>query len=276
MYWRITQIAHQLLSALAHLHDCSIVHRDIKPENVLFVGETVKLADFGSANFVDKVKRETVCGTPEYLAPEMVLKKGHDQKADIWGFGVLFFELLEGKTPFSVSGRTDLKTQDAMFHQLMQNILVLAAHQQSDIKMNKGHSSEAIDFVLKCLNRNPQKRWPAQALLRHPFITKHLHHHVERSQRSVFGERSTHTQSNLNIILSNKVSQKVLPEDDTDQDLEEIFKSNTTPFVSPSCFNSTLASPSPQVRRVCKSAAEEPRVHRKQRSALAGRPDSHA
>jgi serine/threonine protein kinase len=120
------------------------VHRDIKPENVLFVGDTVKLADFGSANQRDKVGKETVCGTPEYIAPEMVMKKGHDEKADVWGFGVLFFELLEGKTPFSVSGRADLKTQDALFHQLMQNILVLAAqpalrHQDEENRLARSH-----------------------------------------------------------------------------------------------------------------------------------------
>ncbi len=229
-----------MLSALAYLHDRSIVHRDIKPENVLFVGDTVKLADFGSANFLDQVRRETVCGTPEYIAPEMVMKKGHDQKADVWGFGVLFFELLQGKTPFSVSHRTDLRSQEAMFQQLMHNILVRAAHQHSDIQMRKSLSHGATDLVLKCLNRNPERRWSVHALLRHPFFAKHLRHPSESTQHSA-GDRSTFLQSNLNIVLSSKVTQKVLPEDDAD--LEDLFKSNTTPFVSPSSFNSTLDSP---------------------------------
>jgi serine/threonine protein kinase len=240
---RVTQVAQQLLNALAYLHERGIVHRDIKPENVLFVGDTVKLADFGSANFQDKVRRETVCGTPEYLAPEMVLKKGHDHKADVWGFGVLFFELLEGQTPFVVANGPGLETQDALFQQLMQNILVRPIHQHADVKMMKSRSPAATDLVLRCLNRNPEKRWDAQALLRHPFFARYLP--TPTGSQHSNADKSAQTLSSLNVVLSSKVSQKVLPEDDLD--LEDFYKSNTTPFVSPSSLNSTAQSPSPQV-----------------------------
>ena len=82
-----------------------IIHRDIKPENLLFFDGILKLADFGSSNRKNKIMKETMCGTPEYLAPEMVLKQGHDEKLDVWAVGVLYYELIFGITPFS----TDLR-----------------------------------------------------------------------------------------------------------------------------------------------------------------------
>jgi serine/threonine protein kinase len=88
-----------------HQQSPPIIHRDIKPENLLIFGNTLKLADFGSSNTKDKIMKETMCGTPEYLAPEMVLKQGHDEKLDVWAVGVLFYELIYGITPFS----TDLR-----------------------------------------------------------------------------------------------------------------------------------------------------------------------
>ena len=57
-----------------HRQSPPVVHRDIKPENILCFGDSLKLADFGSSNMIDKIMKETVCGTPEYLSPEMILK----------------------------------------------------------------------------------------------------------------------------------------------------------------------------------------------------------
>lgn len=94
-----------------HSQQPPIVHRDIKPENLLCFGSIVKLADFGSANSVNKILKETVCGTPEYLAPEMIRKQGHCEKLDVWCAGILFFELLFRKTPFSL-GLNNFKTLD--------------------------------------------------------------------------------------------------------------------------------------------------------------------
>ena len=198
----------------------------------------MKLADFGSANFQSKVRRETVCGTPEYLAPEMVLKKGHDHKADVWGFGALLFELLEGKTPFAVEGAPGRESQDALFQRLMQNILVRPAHQHADVKMLKTRSPEATDLVLRCLNRSPEKRWDAASLLRHPFFARHS---PAGSLLLSSADRGTLRFSSLNVVLSSKVHQKVLPEDDSD--FEDIFKSNTAHYVSPSSLHSSPVSP---------------------------------
>jgi len=82
--------------------DPPIIHRDIKPENILLDAEdAIKLADFGWSNFFNENReRMTYCGTPEYLAPEMIRQSGHDKSLDIWNLGVLLFELLTGNPPF--------------------------------------------------------------------------------------------------------------------------------------------------------------------------------
>ncbi len=99
---KVTKYMDDVIKAVEYLHskDPPIIHRDIKPENVLICDDTLKIADFGWSNYDDEI-RNTFCGTPDYLSPEMILGTGHNEKLDIWGLGVLMFELLHGRPPFS-------------------------------------------------------------------------------------------------------------------------------------------------------------------------------
>ena len=85
---------------MEYLHALGIVHRDLKLENVLVAQDgALKLTDFGFAKKI-KYRSWTLCGTPEYLAPEIILEKGHGKAVDWWAFGVLFYEMLNGHSPF--------------------------------------------------------------------------------------------------------------------------------------------------------------------------------
>lgn len=90
-----------VLSALAYLHNKDIAYRDMKPENCLIDRQGYpKLVDFGFAKIIHG-KSFTLCGTPEYLAPELVLGRGHNKAVDYWAFGILIFEMQAGYSPFS-------------------------------------------------------------------------------------------------------------------------------------------------------------------------------
>jgi len=104
-----------VVSVLEYLHDRDIVHRDLKPENlVLDAAGYLKLTDFGSAKLLNKGEKTfTMCGSPEFQAPEIVAKKGHNHAADWWALGVVVFQFLSGKTPFEAEGDV-IQTQRAI------------------------------------------------------------------------------------------------------------------------------------------------------------------
>eukprot|EP00899_Mesostigma_viride_P016405 jgi/Mesvir1/24766/Mv22022-RA.1 len=92
--------AAQVLLAFEHLHNMDIIYRDLKPENLLLDKDgNVKVTDFGFAKRITH-RTYTLCGTPDYLAPEIILNKGHGKPVDWWAFGVLIYEMIAGFPPF--------------------------------------------------------------------------------------------------------------------------------------------------------------------------------
>jgi len=101
----------EIVLALQHLHDKGVVYRDLKPENIMLDHEGhVKLSDFGLAKLKSSSFKQinTFCGTPEYLAPEIILEKGYTKSVDWWALGCVLYEMLAGKHPFRRKNRADM------------------------------------------------------------------------------------------------------------------------------------------------------------------------
>jgi aurora kinase A len=148
----------QLAEALQYLHRHHIIHRDIKPENLLVDHHNnLKLADFGWSVHAPSLRRQTLCGTLDYLPPEMVDQKGYNAMADVWCVGVLCFEFLVGKPPFEAEG------QQATYA----NITAVNYRYPSDFP------PLAKDLVSRCLVKDPRRRISIDDILDHDWLRQH-------------------------------------------------------------------------------------------------------
>ncbi|EGG22468.1 protein serine/threonine kinase [Cavenderia fasciculata] len=167
---QIAVVSKDVLQGLAYLHSVRKIHRDIKAGNILLnnMGES-KLADFGvSGQLSDTMaKRQTVIGTPFWMAPEVIQEVGYDYKADIWSYGITCIEMAEGKPPlFNVHP--------------MRVIFMIPNPTRPPPKLSEPErwSNEFNDFLAKCLTRKPEQRPSADELLKHPFITRARGHNL--------------------------------------------------------------------------------------------------
>ncbi|KMT02980.1 hypothetical protein BVRB_8g195480 isoform B [Beta vulgaris subsp. vulgaris] len=156
-----------LTEALAYCHDKNVIHRDIKPENLLIDHEgRLKIADFGWS-VQSRNKRHTMCGTLDYLAPEMVENKAHDYAVDNWTLGVLCYEFLYGVPPFEAENQRDT------FRRIMKVDLNFPEAPQV--------SSEAKDLISRLLVKDSSKRLCLQKILEHPWILNNADPHRNMS-----------------------------------------------------------------------------------------------
>jgi len=159
------QIAHvctESLKALQYIHSLHRIHRDIKSDNIL-LGEdgSVKIADFGyAAQLTQKQqKRNTVVGTPYWMAPELIRGYDYGVKVDIWSTGIMLMEMAEGEPPYM-----DFPPLRALF--------LITTKGIPDLKTPTKWSKELRDFLAKSLIKDVDQRPDSGVLLNHPFLTK--------------------------------------------------------------------------------------------------------
>ncbi|KAM9359010.1 serine/threonine-protein kinase DCLK1b isoform 1-T1 [Symphorus nematophorus] len=155
-----------LASAIKYLHSLNIVHRDIKPENLLVYehqdgSKSLKLGDFGLATVVNG-PLYTVCGTPTYVAPEIVAETGYGLKVDIWAAGVITYILLCGFPPFRGSG----EDQEALFQQILKGLLDFPAPYWDNV------SDTAKALITGMLQVEVDQRYTAVQVLGHPWVNE--------------------------------------------------------------------------------------------------------
>nr|XP_033480246.1 serine/threonine-protein kinase DCLK2 isoform X3 [Epinephelus lanceolatus] len=158
-------MVYNLAEALKYLHSTNIVHRDIKPENLLVFEypngtKSLKLGDFGLATVVEG-PLYTVCGTPTYVAPEIISESGYGLKVDIWAAGVITYILLCGFPPF----RSESNLQEDLFDQILQGQLDFPSPYWDNI------TDSAKELIGKMLQVNVEARYTAQDILSHPWVT---------------------------------------------------------------------------------------------------------
>lgn len=156
----ISQVMKQTLEGLAYIHSRHVIHRDIKSDNVLIGAEgEIKIADFGYAAQLIKSGRvrQTVCGTPYWMAPELIKGQDYDQKVDIWSLGVMMIECAEGDPPYFEDDPIR-----ALFRITTEGI--------PPLKEPGKWSSNFKDFLAKTVIQDPKQRPSAQDLLQHPFV----------------------------------------------------------------------------------------------------------
>ena len=160
--------AAQIILALGHLHSNKIIYRDLKPENILIDEDGyLCLADFGLARFLEEDKRATsFCGTPEYMAPEIITAEGHNRAVDWWSLGVLLYEMLVGVPPFYHQNQ----------HTMYQFIVSKAVVFPDPIKHKITVSDPAKDLISKLLTKKQTDRLGSAVgdfndILKHPFFS---------------------------------------------------------------------------------------------------------
>ncbi|CAA3018900.1 serine threonine- kinase ATG1c-like isoform X1 [Olea europaea subsp. europaea] len=154
----------QLAEGLKILRENNLIHRDLKPQNLLLStnddNSVLKIADFGFARSLQpRGLAETLCGSPLYMAPEIMQLQKYDAKADLWSVGAILFQLVTGRTPYTGNNQI----------QLLQNIVKSTELQfPPDVKNLNPH---CIDLCRKLLRRNPVERLTFEEFFNHPYLS---------------------------------------------------------------------------------------------------------
>ncbi|KAI8643180.1 kinase-like domain-containing protein [Parasitella parasitica] len=158
----------QMVNALIYLHSKRVIHRDIKPENLMLgLNGEVKIGDFGWSVKTGRLdnRRHTLCGTLDYLPPEMVEGRVHNENVDLWSLGILLYELIVGSPPFEEKEAINEDVSSAITYERIRNV---------DLQFPKHVSRDAADLIRNLLKYNAADRLPLREIMYHPFIVKNF------------------------------------------------------------------------------------------------------
>lgn len=157
-----TEAIRPVIDAIRYCHEMGIVHRDLKPENLLYSSNEldgiVKISDFGLARFYDDDPMTTACGSPSYVAPEIIVGKGYGIEVDCWSLGVIIYTMLCGYQPFTG------ETNPELFEAIKAGVFTFPSPDWDNV------SNSAKDLIRNCLILDPKERFTAKDMLVHPWI----------------------------------------------------------------------------------------------------------
>ncbi|XP_046726340.1 calcium/calmodulin-dependent protein kinase type 1B-like [Silurus meridionalis] len=218
----------QVLEAVKYLHQLDIVHRDLKPENLLyetpFQDSKIVLSDFGLSKIADQGFLSTACGTPAYVAPELLQEKTYGKEVDLWAMGVISFILLCGYPPFYDDSDTELYKQ------------IIEAKVEFDSPYWDDISDSAKDFIVHLLEKDPKRRFNCEQALQHLWISgraaleKNIHSSVSEQIQKNFAKSQWKRAFNATMLvhhLRKKAHTSEEKEPDTSTGTaEDLLKSN--------------------------------------------------
>ncbi len=148
-----TKIILQILEGMSYAHKKNVIHKDIKTSNFILTSTNVQITDFGIAQIVGDTELASegggVIGTPKYMAPEMILGKKIDHRADIYSLGISFYELITGRVPFTTTGKSDFEVRKAQ----------VEAPPPLPTEINPRIPKEIENIILKALSKNTNDRF---------------------------------------------------------------------------------------------------------------------
>jgi len=198
----------QAVNAIYFLHKNKIIHRDLKPENLLINHDNIlKLCDFGWSVYLNNHKRETFCGTVEYMAPEILKNQGYDFSIDVWSLGILLYELIHSYSPFVV--------KDLDKNKIENNIVT------KELKFQRGISSECKDLISQILMKDVENRIKIEDIYRHPFVLRY----INMINRYITFNQFKKENINNNIINSNE-NKKNVKNNKSNENKNKISKAN--------------------------------------------------
>jgi len=217
---RVRIYAAEIASAMAHLHSLGIVYRDLKPENILLDSSGhIVITDFGLSKVIPKDNKEgthTFCGTPEYLAPEVLRGQGHGHAVDWWSLGTLIYEMLTGLPPFYS------KNINVMYQKILSGQLTFPSYIDED----------AQDLLEGLLCRDVDRRFSAKEVKSHPFFKDIDWEKLKRREIEPPWKPSVKSESDISQIdeyftneeaADSYIEKSALDMDENDEDVFEGF-----------------------------------------------------